>query len=200
MGFPSTYLRLDPAASWLACPPSEREHQIEPGAPLFARPQLHYPCCRTGAKEPGQQWGRAKGGRSTRLVEAGPSPMSSAAGEVREPGETGRVNAAPAAARLAVVEFGLEHLGEVGEMGEPAAQWGSAGPGWSPRPPAPATCSVTGALIGHSRRAASSRRPPALRRAPMATTDGSADPAAPRRRARRAPRRRAGRGAAAARR
>ena len=43
-------------------------------------------------------------------------------GEVLEPGEARLVDAAFTAARIAVVEFGLEHLGEVGEMGEPVAQ------------------------------------------------------------------------------
>ena len=45
-------------------------------------------------------------------------------GEVLEPGEAGLVDAALTAARVAVVELGLEHLGEVGEMGEPVAQRG----------------------------------------------------------------------------
>ena len=34
------------------------------------------------------------------------------------------MDAAFTAARVAVVELGLEHLGEVGEMGEPVAQRG----------------------------------------------------------------------------
>ena len=45
-------------------------------------------------------------------------------GEVLEAGEARLVDAAFTAARIAVVEFGLEHLGEVGEMGEPVAQRG----------------------------------------------------------------------------
>ena len=54
-------------------------------------------------------------GRRRRQVEVG---------EVLEPGEGRLVDAALAAARLTVVELGLEQFGEVGEVGEAVAQRG----------------------------------------------------------------------------